>query len=189
MKEYGLLYLQQTALFLFFRFFSYIPFLDSFVNIGSQGILIFQRPYSLFNTLVDTIKHAKSGSETESTPQGYQPVGANPHRSVESPLKTLPQSSLLHLSENPMRRLSGMWSRIRRGDRQPHQVSSSSHILIHSNRDEALTFAISNFHCKLVDRIDHFDHSFTIEFISSPIHFHFHFHLFYLLPYLNLQFS
>ncbi|PAV75757.1 hypothetical protein WR25_11707 [Diploscapter pachys] len=62
-----------------------------------------QRPYSLFNTLVDTIKHAKSGSETESTPQGYQPVGANPH------------------SENPMRRLSGMWSRIRRGDRQPHQ--------------------------------------------------------------------
>ncbi|PAV69811.1 hypothetical protein WR25_26057 [Diploscapter pachys] len=63
-----------------------------------------QRPYSLFNTLVDTIKHAKSGSETESTPQGYQPVGANPH------------------SENPMRRLSGMWSRIRRGDRQPHQT-------------------------------------------------------------------
>ncbi|CAI5456021.1 unnamed protein product [Caenorhabditis angaria] len=75
-----------------------------------------QRPYSLFNTLVDTIK---AKSEDEVTPLQYDP---------------LQQSDYSEKSVTTGRRLSDMFSKIRRGPSADHQAHQTELLLAQDNR-------------------------------------------------------
>ncbi|CAB3400469.1 unnamed protein product [Caenorhabditis bovis] len=77
-----------------------------------------QRPYSLFNTLVDTIKAGKP--EGEMTPVQYQSVDVS--------------QQLEKMMNNTGRRLSDMFSKIRRGTSADHHLHQTEHLLPQDNR-------------------------------------------------------